>query len=256
MFIRYSKTAFLIILYHVFAMKENNFYDFFQTSIAEHFSEVKTLKDAENRRITLLRHPASHQLFVLRESRGDPSVYRKLTGIQCAYLPRVYEVAEKGGNLLVLEEYIRGDSLDEILRCGLLDTKQAKRYALQLCEALWVLHSFGAVHRDVKPENILLRGNDAVLIDFDASRIQKLNQVSDTTMLGTNGYAAPEQYGVAQTDARTDIYALGVVMNVMLTGKHPAQVLADGHLGRIIRRCTMMRPAQRYPDIPHLMDAL
>ena len=237
-------------------MKENSFYDFFQQNISEHFTEIKVLKDTSDRRITLLRHPVSHQLFVLRQSSGDPSVYRKLIGVQCDYLPRVYEVAEKDGQLLVLEEYIQGDSLDEVLHCGLLDRTQTRHYALQLCEALWVLHSFGAVHRDVKPENILLRGSDAVLIDFDASRIQKLNQSSDTTMLGTNGYAAPEQYGVAQTDARTDIYALGVVMNVMLTGQHPAQVLAGGHLGRVIRRCTMMRPAQRYPNVRVLMDAL
>ena len=164
--------------------------------------------------------------------------------------------AEQDGKLLVLEEYIQGDSLDDLLRYSLLDARQTKDIALQLCEALWVLHRLGAVHRDVKPENILMRGSDAVLIDFDASRIQKADRRTDTTVLGTTGYAAPEQYGMSQTDARTDIYALGVVINVMLTGEHPSRRLAKGHMGRVVRRCTMMSPDQRYRDIPHLMEAL
>ena len=95
-----------------------------------------------------------------------------------------------------------------------------------------------------------------MLIDFDASRIQKADRRADTTVLGTTGYAAPEQYGMSQTDARTDIYALGVVINVMLTGEHPSRQLAKGHMGRVVRCCTMMSPDQRYRDIPHLMEAL
>jgi len=74
--------------------------------------------------------------------------------------------------------------------------------------------------------------------------------------LGTTGYAAPEQYGMSQTDARTDIYALGVVINVMLTGEHPSRCLAKGHMGRVVRRCTMMNPRQRYRDVLHLMEDL
>ena len=237
-------------------MKENSFYDYFQKKLAECFIPVKTLRETEDRRITLLRHQESGGFFVAREFAGDPAVYRRLMTVSCPHLPRIYEVAEQDGKLLVLEEYIQGDSLDDLLRYSLLDARQTKDIALQLCEALWVIHRLGAVHRDVKPENILMRGSDAVLIDFDASRIQKADRRADTTVLGTTGYAAPEQYGMSQTDARTDIYALGVVINVMLTGEHPSRQLAKGHMGRVVRRCTMMSPDQRYRDIPHLMEAL
>ena len=75
-------------------------------------------------------------------------------------------------------------------------------------------------------------------------------------ILGTTGYAAPEQFGLSQTDGRADIYSLGVLLNVMLTGQHPSRRLAEGHAGRIIRRCTMMNPDQRFRDVLELRDAL
>ena len=237
-------------------MEENSFYDYLRDRIRKDFVPVETLKEEEDRRITLLDHPGSGQLFVLREFGGSPEVYRQLMTVSSPHLPRIYEVAEKDGKLLVLEEYIEGDGLDELLEGGLLDAATARRIALQLCEALRILHRLGAVHRDVKPANILIRGDEAVLIDFDASRLQKPLQNTDTVVLGTTGFAAPEQYGIAQTDARADIYALGVVINVMLTGEHPSRVLAPGRMGRIVTRCTMMNPNRRYRDILHLMEAL
>ena len=75
-------------------------------------------------------------------------------------------------------------------------------------------------------------------------------------MLGTTGYAAPEQYGIAQTDARAELYSLGVLLNLMLTGKHPSQALASGRLGRIVQKCTMVNPEKRYKNVLYLMEAL
>ena len=113
---------------------------------------------------------------------------------------------------------MQGDTLGEILQGGLLTAAQAKQITRQLCMALWVLHSLGVVHRDVKPDNVIIRGTEAVLIDFDASRIYKNENREDTQILGTTGFAAPEQYGLSQSDGRADIYALGVLLNIMLTG--------------------------------------
>ena len=84
------------------------------------------------------------------------------------------EVGEKEGKTALLEEYVQGDTLGEILQGGLLTAAQAKQITRQLCMALWVLHSMGVVHRDVKPDNVIIRGTEAVLIDFDASRIYKM----------------------------------------------------------------------------------
>ena len=144
------------------------------------------------------------------------------------------EVGEKEGKTVLLEEYVQGDTLGEILQGGLLTAAQAKQITRQLCSALWVLHSMGVVHRDVKPDNVIIRGKEAVLIDFDAARIYKNENREDTQILGTTGFAAPEQYGLSQSDGRADIYALGVLLNIMLTGKHPSRKLASGRMGRIV----------------------
>ena len=135
-------------------------------------------------------------------------------------------------------------------------TAESKQIARQLCSALWVFHSMGMVHRDVKPDNVIIRGKEAVLIDFDASRIYKSTIQEDTQILGTTGFAAPEQYGLSQSDGRADIYALGVLLNIMLTGEHPSRKLAGGRMGRIVQRCTMVNPAKRYKNILHLMEVL
>ena len=113
-----------------------------------------------------------------------------------------------------------------------------------------------AVHRDIKPENVILRGKEAVLIDFDAARLHKPGAQADTQVLGTTGFAAPEQYGLSQSDVRTDIYSLGVLINVMLTGEHPSKKLAGGHMGRVVHRCTQVNPQKRYKDVLHLMEAV
>ena len=69
-------------------------------------------------------------------------------------------------------------------------------------------------------------------------------------------FAAPEQYGLSQSDGRADIYALGVLLNIMLTGEHPSRKLASGRMGRIVQRCTMVNPEKRYKNILHLMEVL
>ena len=83
-----------------------------------------------------------------------------------------------------------------------------------------------------------------------------LCQSSDTRILGTMGYAPPEQYGLSQTDRTADIYALGVLINVLLTGKHPSIKLASGRWGRIVSRCTMTSPKKRYQTVQAVREAL
>ena len=165
-------------------------------------------------------------------------------------------MAERDGENLVLEEFIEGDTLGFLLKDALFSPEETKSIVRQVCQALWVLHSIGAVHRDVKPENIMLRGAEAVLIDFDAARLHKPEHSNDTQILGTTGYAAPEQYGLSQSDIRTDIYSLGILINVMLTGEHPSKHLAGGKMGRIVDRCTHVNPQRRYKNVLRLMEAL
>lgn len=231
-------------------------YDYLLETLNAEYERIKIIKKSVRGSVSLLRHKQSGTLYIFRHYRGNGDVYKKLLGISCPNLPQIMEAAERNGMIAVLEEYIQGDSLAYLLEGALFTPSETQKIILQLCNALWVLHSMGAVHRDIKPENIIIRDNVAVLIDFDASRIFKSKNSSDTLILGTTGYAAPEQYGISQTDERADIYSLGVLLNIMLTGKHPSKELAGGKLGRIVQKCTMVNPQKRYKNVLYLMEAL
>ena len=226
------------------------------SSIETDYETVKTIKHSERGSVSLLQNKQNGTRFIFRHYRGNGEVYRKLVGISCPNLPQIMETAERDGMVAVLEEYIQVDSLAYLLEGALFSHAEARKITMQLCNALWVLHKLGAVHRDIKPENVIIRGSEAILIDFDASRIFKSDTNQDTQILGTTGYAAPEQYGIAQTDERADIYSLGVLLNIMLTGKHPSKELASGRLGRIVQKCTMVNPEKRYKSVLYLMEAL
>ena len=231
-------------------------YSWLSEQLKLEFEEVRLLKEHPRGSVRLIRHRASGKQFILRRFTGNGEVYRRLLDCSCRHLPLIYETAEREGENLVVEEFIQGDTLDFLLQDALFTPAETKRIVRQLCQGLWVLHSMAAVHRDVKPENVILRGADAILIDFDAARLHKPQAEADTQILGTTGFAAPEQYGLSQSDTRTDIYSLGVLMNVMLTGEHPSKHLAEGRMGRIIEHCTRVNPAKRYKNVLHLMEAL
>ena len=224
--------------------------------LEEKYETLRIMKEGPRGAVLLIRHRASGRRFILRQFTGNGEVYQKLLSCCHPNLPTIFEAVREGEDCLVLEEYIPGDTLGFLLQGALFSPRETKRIITQVCRGLWVLHSLGAVHRDIKPENIILREKDAVLIDFDAARVHKPEAEGDTQILGTAGFAAPEQYGLSQSDVRTDIYALGILINVMLTGQHPSQKLAQGRLGRVVERCTRVNPRHRYQNVLRLMEAL
>ena len=158
--------------------------------------------------------------------------------------------------MIVLEEYIDGITVAQVMEIDKYRPAGAKKVLSEVCDALTTLHSRGIIHRDVKPENVMIeKSGRVVLIDLNASRV-KSEASKDTVILGTVGYASPEQLGISQTDARTDIYAAGVLYNVMLTGAHPSVAIASGKAGRIVRKCTAVNPAERYQSAQELRKAL
>jgi len=231
-------------------------YESFLEAVTTEFDTLRVLKQSPRGTVSVVRHKKSGTRYVFRRYSGSGEVYRRLLPVLCPHLPQIMEAAEQDGQTAVLEEYVRGDTLAELLMGARLTEREARQVTMQLCQALHVLHSMGAVHRDVKPENVILRGSDAVLIDFDAARIYKDESESDTQVLGTTGFAAPEQYGIFQSDGRADIFSLGVLLNIMLTGKHPSREMAAGKMGRIVRKCTMTAPEQRYQSARALMEVL
>lgn len=231
-------------------------YESFLEAVTTEYDTLRVLKQSPRGTVSVVRHKKSGTRYVFRRYSGSGEVYRRLLPVLCPHLPQIMEAAEQDGRTAVLEEYVQGDTLAELLMGARLTEREARQVTMQLCQALHVLHSMGAVHRDVKPENVILRGSDAVLIDFDAARIYKDESESDTQVLGTTGFAAPEQYGIFQSDERADIFSLGVLLNIMLTGKHPSREMAAGKMGRIVRKCTMTAPEQRYQSARALMEVL
>lgn len=231
-------------------------YESLLEAVTTEYDTLHVLKRSPRGTVSVVRHKKSGTRYVFRRYSGSGEVYRRLLPVLCPHLPQIMEAAEQDGRTAVLEEYVQGDTLAELLTGAKLTEKEARQVTMQLCQALHVLHSMGAVHRDVKPENVILRGSDAVLIDFDAARIYKDESESDTQVLGTTGFAAPEQYGIFQSDERADIFSLGVLLNIMLTGKHPSREMAAGKMGRIVRKCTMTAPEQRYQSARALMEVL
>ena len=231
-------------------------YESFLEAVITEYDTLRVLKQSPRGTVSVVRHKKSGTRYVFRRYSGSGEVYRRLLPVLCPHLPQIMEAAEQDGQTAVLEEYVQGDTLAELLMGARLTEREARQVTMQLCQALHVLHSMGAVHRDVKPENVILRGSDAVLIDFDTARIYKDESESDTQVLGTTGFAAPEQYGIFQSDERADIFSLGVLLNIMLTGKHPSREMAAGKMGRIVRKCTMTAPEQRYQSARALMEVL
>jgi serine/threonine protein kinase len=213
---------------------------------------IRVLKNTDDSQIWELRHIESGNTLIKRMYKGTDAVYKILRGISHPNIPRVYDVYKTGG-VVVLEEYIEGITVTEVLEIGLYEPIGAVRVMDSLCSALTVLHSKRIIHKDVKPENIMIdRTGTVKLIDYNAARIYKPHQSEDTRFMGTPGYVAPEQFFVRQTDERTDIYALGILMNVMLTGEHPSKRLYKGKLTGVIKKCIRPNPDNRYQRIADL----
>ena len=149
-------------------------------------------------------------------------------------LPRVYNHFTDSEHWYVVMEYIEGKTLEDMLttaRGGHLSVKKVLDIGITMCSVLGYLHAQHPpiIYRDVKPANILFtREGHLSLIDFGIARHYRPEQAKDTGSLGSPGYAAPEQYGRAQTTAQSDIYGLGATLQTLLTGKEPLEMLVGG----------------------------
>lgn len=224
--------------------------------ILEMFMPVSVLSEKNGCRVLRLRHRQTNRDLVLRSFPKAVEAYEILCGIHCENLPMIYDVIATDDGQIVLEEYIDGLTVAQVLETGTYRPRGAKKVMAGVCNGLTVLHDRGIIHRDVKPENVVIDTQGrVVLIDLNASRIIGPSS-KDTVIMGTVGYASPEQLGLSQSDARTDLYAAGVLLNVMLTGKHPTQGYAKGHAGAVVRKCTALNPEDRYQSARKLYHAL
>ena len=187
-------------------------------------------------------------------------VYEQLASVRIEGVPAVKECVADDGKLIVVEEYVQGRSLKQVLdEQGLLNEEQAYEIAVQLVDILVRLHQLepAIVHRDIKPSNIIIEKNGHVnLIDFNAARHVNADKNEDTRMLGTVYFAAPEQFGFGQSDERTDIYGLGATINNIMTGDKPGAGIAECIFSDILKKCLMVDAKDRYQSAEELRGVL
>lgn len=195
------------------------------------------------------------------------SVWSVLADCDCARLPQVEATYKTPDEFVVVYDFVPGDTLEALVKqAGPLDAAQAVSLALDICEAAGALHAQGVVHRDITPKNVVASSDGAHLIDLGIARLYAEGATRDTNALGTWGFAAPEQYGFKQTDARSDVYSIGCVLGYLLTGVMPDEdayhdALADesavpAHLRAVVERATNMEPSARYQSAMDLAAAL
>lgn len=199
-----------------------------------------------------------------------------LKSLQNDHLPRIYDVLEGPTRIMLVMDYIEGESLDKVLeRSGCIAPELVIDWGIQICQFFHYLHTQNPpiIYRDMKPANVILQPNGNVMvIDFGTARTWKIDGSldSDTTCLGTEGFAAPEQFGgYGQSDARTDIFCLGATLFNLVTGHSPflppygigplgewRKELKDSALDHIIQKCTARDPYERFQTASELQEAL
>ena len=229
------------------------------------------LAERESRSVWLLRRRCDEAPYVLKIAReGGEDLeeeFRLLTQLYPALAGRVPLAADcfrQEETVYLVRSYLPGQSLTRYLdRTGPCDEASCRQMGLKLLSLLDQLHRMDPpiIHRDIKPDNIIIGPDgDVGLIDFGIARQYKPHRNSDTRIMGSSVTAAPEQYGFAQTDERTDLYALGATLIWTLTGSYDRDSLEGAPVSRrlkgILRKCTAFNPDDRYPTAAALKDGL
>ena len=231
------------------------------SGMLEGYELVKKMHGDDDKSIYLTLDPdkSPRVLKVFKKTYKYP-IYKRLSGLTHENIPEIHGVFLDEDCFYVLEGYVEGKTLQEMLEMdGVFDRKTAIGIISQLCGALSYLHSQipPIVHRDIKPSNIMLTADGTVkLMDFDIAREHKGSAIADTEIVGTRHFAPPEQYGFSESDQRTDIYSLGVLLTVLLTNGYHLSKIKNRIVRAIVKRCTAFDPKKRYRDVQQLQNRL
>ncbi len=222
------------------------------------YKGIKPLNEEET--VMLVIRLADNELCVRRYADKELlPVYESLKIVKNENIPTIYDIIETENNIVITEKFIKGMTLEEIIKeKGCLSKKEACSVVLDLCSALKAVHKLNIIHRDISPDNIIIKEDGrAVLLDFNISRRSNNKKSTDTSILGTYGFASPEQYGFTQTDARSDIYSVGVILNYVLTGHIIQEGIYDKMpFNKIIKTAIKIDPDMRYRNIEDMEGAL
>ena len=211
--------------------------------------------------VWLVQHPGLGRFFVLKHlTVYDRALFERLKEEPVEGTPRIYEAVEHEGVLTVVEEYINAEPLSSVLiRRGALPEAEAVDRVLKLARIVARLHALKppVIHRDVKPSNVLVSETGEVwLVDLDAAKSYKQGEGRDTELFGTPGYAAPEQYGFGSSSPETDIYAMGRLLQELLSGELGSSEGVSKRMVAVIEKSTAVDPKGRYPSAMEFVWAL
>lgn len=221
--------------------------------------ELELIKETPQKRITLVRELDKRNIYIKKELKTyNKEIWLKLQELNIKGIPHIYSIDEKEEELEIIEEYLTCNTLGDCLNERDFSSKEAYNIIRQLCLILDILHQQfpPIIHRDIKPENIFYDGSQVYLFDFDIARNYNENQKRDTTVLGSQGYASPEQFGFYQTDTRSDIYSLGVLYHVLLTHELPRALDYQGIEKKIIDKMISIDPQNRYQNVREIIKDL
>ncbi len=227
--------------------------------IDEKYIKLDLLSNNQGLETWLVKDNCTGKLFLLKETMPElAEIYRTLQLFPNKNLAAIYETFKPDNKFIVIEEFISGDTLEEIINKGNANVHTSFYIIKQILEVLIFLHGINIIHRDINPRNILVSTDGVVkLIDFGIARKYKEGSSNDTAILGTAGFAAPEQFGFQQTDGRSDIYSLGVLFHLLLSGSMPkgSQCL-DIEYKEFIQKCISLDPSMRYQSALEAYTAL
>ena len=225
--------------------------DAWKECLGDLYECMDLLKQDDEKRVSLLYDRQGRQLCVMKQQPLETmDVYRALKALGNRHVPRIERVFQEAGQCVVVEEHIAGRTFSHLLDSGEpLEDAEIEDFLRQLCECLCPLHEKGIIHRDIKPSNLLLT-NDGILklIDFGIARTVKAEAGADTVCFGTRGFSPPEQYGFGQTDARSDIYSMGMTFRMFRPQSEK--------LRRIIGKATQFAPKDRYSSVVEILNEL
>ena len=243
----------------------------------------------EPHKVYLVQHRDSGRFYVKKIlDVYSADVYKDLQAHPIPGIPRIIDSWEEDRHLVIIEEYISGVTLRDMIESTsspaadtdlreVLTVERIGRYMSALCEILERLHEHNPplIHRDIKPSNIIITScGNVMLLDFNAARFYsgEPGRESDTRLLGTKGYAAPEQYGFGESSPQTDLYSIGRVLQECVDVLPKTDIDSGNHIGRqksasekitdphtfdsVIQKCTQMTPSKRYSSAAALKNAL
>ena len=237
------------------------------------FTVVRVLGTGVGSMTQLVKMGENSPLYVrktITEEFANTEAWKALERVSHPLVPRVLEQYWRDGCYEVVYDYVPGESLAEFIkRNGTLNERYAASIMIDVADAASALHAAGIVHRDISPGNVIidLKGR-AHLTDLGIARVVEAGQSRDTTRLGTWGFAAPEQYGFAQTDARSDVYSMGRLLAYACTGRMP-EVASDSFddaqygldalspsIASVIRTACAFEPSARFQSAKAFATAL